>query len=780
MLHTDLFALMHEYVDKGLTPIPTHGKRPIINSWQDIEVTHEAIDVWENTLQDCNGFGVRLGNGIGCIDYDTDDHEILNRLSQFFDIPETVVKKGKKGKTVFFKYDYQPKKMIYSHKMKGFKEPIVEIFYGSKQTVVPPSIHPETGLKYQWIVGDLLYADLDDLPTITEQQAELAETVINARSMSDAIQQLPSGVAGSNGEGGRWSTITREAGILLKQGLSDDHIINHVVAMDRLLFAGNQYFLSREKMGGSFVSADNDLTNAVKWYANFKQNILKNDVDALAAMTARVEILSSSKNNDPMSLSFGQLPPTDFKSHKKTHYTVIPEDLYPEILSDYIKACMELSNMPASCFILPMFCAGGFSAQGKYTIRPKIDFVTRPNLYGLIVAPSGSRKDNAFDRAISPLRDVIDDIKKSINKPTALQDIKDLEERINAIDKKKKLINKECPEDMETQLDTLNQEILEISAQLREKKAMQMDLVFESGSTERLMKMMQDNQEHGVFMNQTEFVLMMGMMGKSGNEVMRGLILKAANGMDRGFSHKTIAGTNVSIDRLIATMFGGIQTSVYLREIEMIESFKGQDDGLLNRFLICAPNGEIKRMSLDVHELDDSAYRNTLYRYMTNTIETEIQLSREVAEIYVDFDEHINRLRQGKTGFLSSTMSKYSSTLLKIAFMYEMYRKENANKCIKEITKESMLKAVRYLNIQSSDVQLLVSNVNQEQVANAASLIVNAFSGEATGSMAINNVIRKTGIKSTVIVNEAIDLLVETNWVKVDHSTRIMYINPKA
>ena len=46
--------------------------------------------------------------------------------------------------------------------------------------------------------------------------------------------------------------------------------------------------------------------------------------------------------------------------------------------------------------------------------------------------------------------------------------------------------------------------------------------------------------------------------------------------------------------------------------------------------------------------------------------------------------------------------------------------------------------------------------------------------------MPINNVIRKTGIKSTVIVNEAIDLLVETNWVKVDHGTRIMYINPKA
>jgi len=165
---------------------------------------------------------------------------------------------------------------------------------------------------------------------------------------------------------------------------------------------------------------------------------------------------------------------------------------------------------------------------------------------------------------------------------------------------------------------------------------------------------------------------------------------------------------------------------------------------------------------------------------MTNTLDTEIKLSRDVAEIYVDFDEHINKLKQGKTGFLSSTMSKYSSTLLKIAFMYEMYQKSNSQRCIKEISKESMLKAVRYLNIQSSDVQLLVSNVNQEQVANAASQIINAFSGEATGSMPISQISRRTSIKSTVIMNEAIDLLVETNWIRVDQATRIMYINPKA
>lgn len=780
MLHSDLFALMHEYLDKGLTPIPTQGKRPVISGWQDIVVTHDAIDAWENVLEGCNGFGVRLGNGLGCIDYDTDDHEILNRLSEFFDIPETVVKKGKKGRTVFFRYDYQPKKMIYSHKMKGFKEPIVEIFYGNKQTVLPPTVHPDTGLPYTWVVGDLLYTDLDDLPTITEQQAELAETVINSRSLSDAIQQLPSGVVGSNGEGGRWSSITREAGILLKQGLNDDYIINHLIAMDRKLFSSNQYFLSKIKMGKSFVSNDNDKANAIVWFSDFKNNILEKDPEAVAAMVARVEVLSSSKDNDPSSLSFGQLPPTDFKSFKKTHYTVVPEDLYPEVLSDYIKASMELSNMPASCFILPMFCAGGFTAQGKYIIRPKVDFATRTNLYGLIVAPSGSRKDNAFDRAISPLRDVIDEIRQAVNKPTAIQDIKDLEERINSIDKRKKQINKECPEDMSDQLESLNQEILELNAKLRDKRSMQMDLVFESGSTEKLMRMFQDNQQHGLFLNQTEFVLLMGMMGKSGNEVMRSLVLKAANGMDRGFNHRTIAGTNVTLDRLIMSCFGGVQTSVYLREIEMLESFKAQDDGLLNRFLICAPNGEIRRMSLDIHELDDSVYKNTLYRYMTNTIDTEIKLSRDVAEIYVDFDEHINRLKQGKTGFLSSTMSKYSSTLLKIAFMYEMYQKSNSQRCIKEISKESMLKAVKYLNIQSSDVQLLVSNVNQEQVANAASQIINAFSGEATGSMPISQISRRTSIKSTVIMNEAIDLLVETNWIKVDQATRIMYINPKA
>lgn len=123
---------------------------------------------------DCN-VGILTGTRatathiVACVDFDTDDAEMLIEMQRSLP-PSPVTKRGKRGHSAFY---------LVPTGTEGFRTPIVELLTGTRQTVIPPSIHPDTGRAYEWTgSATLLDTPAAALPVLGENElARFRDTV---------------------------------------------------------------------------------------------------------------------------------------------------------------------------------------------------------------------------------------------------------------------------------------------------------------------------------------------------------------------------------------------------------------------------------------------------------------------------------------------------------------------------------------------------------------------------------------------------------------------------
>jgi len=116
------------------------------------------------------GIGLCLGSTSGVIAIDRDyDQGVWDDIEKV--IPQSPIKKmGAKGYTGFFKFSGQ-KSRVFNVNGKS----VLEILSDGRQTVMPPTIHPDTGQPYKWISGSL--DDLDDLPEFPDDVIKELERI---------------------------------------------------------------------------------------------------------------------------------------------------------------------------------------------------------------------------------------------------------------------------------------------------------------------------------------------------------------------------------------------------------------------------------------------------------------------------------------------------------------------------------------------------------------------------------------------------------------------------
>ena len=105
------------------------------------------------------GIGVicgRASGGLVAIDVDVD--EVVDAVTNA--LPHSPAwKVGAKGRTLFFRGAVESKAFSRSH-ADGRRERMVDVLGEGRQTVLPPSIHPDTGQAYLW-TGERALEDLD-------------------------------------------------------------------------------------------------------------------------------------------------------------------------------------------------------------------------------------------------------------------------------------------------------------------------------------------------------------------------------------------------------------------------------------------------------------------------------------------------------------------------------------------------------------------------------------------------------------------------------------------
>jgi len=147
-----------EYFEKDLVVIPLRGKIPVINDWSRFARTRPSdllIGSWERKHKNRN-IGLLCGKLSGVVAVDIDKEEALDKVPL-----SPVAKKGKKGETRFFRYNNE---INFKRHDLG-----IELLSDGNQTVLPPSIHPDTNKPYYWTTPDtLLSFDIEDLPILPD------------------------------------------------------------------------------------------------------------------------------------------------------------------------------------------------------------------------------------------------------------------------------------------------------------------------------------------------------------------------------------------------------------------------------------------------------------------------------------------------------------------------------------------------------------------------------------------------------------------------------------
>ncbi len=146
------------------------------NDWQrfgDRLPTKYEVPIWSKWPD--AGVCIVLDDTVKVVDIDSDDQELIAAVLAV--LPAcSVRKRGAKGFSVFYRGSPDIVSRPFNIRPMGAKKPIraVDLLAKGRQTVLPPTVHPETDRPYAWVDDDSL-ADFEpqDLPELPDNVADL-------------------------------------------------------------------------------------------------------------------------------------------------------------------------------------------------------------------------------------------------------------------------------------------------------------------------------------------------------------------------------------------------------------------------------------------------------------------------------------------------------------------------------------------------------------------------------------------------------------------------------
>jgi P4 family phage/plasmid primase-like protien len=233
------------YFEQGYSVIPLNGKKPMHKGWEKLsneKPSHEMIETWIDKNSNAN-IGVVCGQSSGVVafdyDYEGNDAERIETIIQGIIPPSPVRKRGKKGWTAFYRWSDGVENKWFNRN----SQRMVDVIISEKQTVLPPSIHPDTGERYQWITEDtLLDVSPKDLPLLTRSMIEKIEDLskIDFSKSGNMFEKI----------GGRHDVIMVYAWANIESVTSLEDFVEKLIEYDLKKNPEDPYFLDRTYFKG--------------------------------------------------------------------------------------------------------------------------------------------------------------------------------------------------------------------------------------------------------------------------------------------------------------------------------------------------------------------------------------------------------------------------------------------------------------------------------------------------------------------------------------------------
>jgi hypothetical protein len=391
------------YIDRGLHPIPIphREKRPIIDGWPSLRLTKSDLPRFFTGAP--TNIGVVLGDECGTADVDLDCPEVIAAAQEL--LPETAMVFGRQSAPASH-YFYRCDPPIPT---KRFLDPItadknntciVELRCQKSdgttglQTVVPPSVHKETGEQIRFERG----CDRDPATIAASvPQADVAKVA----SVALLARYWPGKKTGRN------EAFIALAGVLVRAGWPlDDAIVFHR-ALYRVLWGAHANLeAAKAEVVATYEKHNNG--SETKGRPSLETLVDKRALRAAFGWMGISHPRSGASNAvneqgahgwpkpEPMQ---DELPPVEAFS-----LNFLPESLRPlvEDVADRMQAAIEF---PA---VVSIVCLAGVVSR-RAVIQPKTvdtDWVVVPNLWGAIVARPGLKKSPVIQAVMQPLHQI--------------------------------------------------------------------------------------------------------------------------------------------------------------------------------------------------------------------------------------------------------------------------------------------------------------------------------------------------------------------------------------
>lgn len=373
------------YYENGIPVIPLEpkGKRVFIKEWTTFCSNFpEQSDINSWTVSNPEGnIGMPLGRAANMIalDIDTDDEDVIAMLPK-----SPCVKRGQKGETRFFRYSDETIVREFNIGKKCF----CEVLSTGRQTVLPPSIHPnimpdgKRNYIYTWL-SDLKLTSIDFHPTLlpvlgNDWHEPLIE-LINSK-YSNSIQAINS-VQQEEGEltEGRNNKLKSIVSAMIIKWKTPEEIKQQIYDYDRENHIPRLFLDETEGFKGK--SEEDAFNNAGRFYFNIFSSFMRdpNKAKLIEQPTANIHV---------------SLTPKEAKEEATYDPNDIPE--FPKLGNSYIDLFVEYCDNISNHNIKPIALGGALSLMSILAankVRGQFaQFDVRPNIYAFSLAPSGTGK----------------------------------------------------------------------------------------------------------------------------------------------------------------------------------------------------------------------------------------------------------------------------------------------------------------------------------------------------------------------------------------------------
>jgi hypothetical protein len=790
---------MESAYDAGLSVIPCKpvwdkkknvfsGKIPLVGKWS--QYCEEAVDddqfnTWMK-IPSISGFAYVTGtaSNIACIDIDTEDPEMIERILAVLDhTPCKIIGNPKRGGKLLYRlYDsietYTPPIKLKDKVKDGMGNTVVDIFMGNAYIVAPPSLHScgpnkENTITYEWDTVSVEEFGVEHLPLIDRHAVEKISLVVRGHTKTQVAQCLPKGAV-SEGKPvkGRWEAITALTGVMVKKEFAFTDIVNALLDHDLENYPDDSFFLDKTKIGKATKSRE---LNALFFVTDFLMNINngRNEVE--------IELPQLPVDQAPIRAEEKGFAPFKYIENEykipKFDTSLIPNDAVRKLITE----ASEANSVPEQSVFFYFLSVYSSLLGNKVVIQPyhlNREFLQTSNLYVGLVAKSGDRKSEITSIAKKPLMTVERELKSAMKdhmaKAVVVNDDIDIVIKEKLKQRKEEIVNNGIGS-------AFSEQLMDEIHQLEQKKVEHrtVSLYEQTNTPEKFFEIVEENNE-GIFIEFNEWASAHARLYGRDGESLRQFIMDGWDG-NKPFSYKTKHNGENIIDELNLSVGFSCQEDVMDQIIADLGKIKKENDGLMQRFILMAPSSrdkKVKDISFVVNEDINNIFRNTKG---IRKEDSRMLLDRGAYNLWAEYQGKIGaKVAKERSKPMISFMNKYVGLIIRVACLVEHL--SNGGKKPEIITEKSMETAEKLMDYAEHNLRFLFLN---QQYKNARKIVSQIQMSIIEDGTLVSSLTRKHSDVFTKDTDEArirLEIMVRHGYMKMEHTGKawVIRIHPRA